>query len=145
VDVADEFVHLLRQIKNLAGADFSGVGLIICNPDADLPVLPMRPTAKLPEGVDVVESLVSISRAESDLHDGFHLLTTQYKIFAVAQYFSPPILENVVVNVNRKFGGRYLAAQFGSAIKGVKLSGIATRAQGIAVFQNGVEIYYESA
>ncbi|MCX2901086.1 hypothetical protein [Pseudomonas mandelii] len=145
MDMAEEFVHLLRQIKNMAGADFSGVGLLVCDPDVELPVLPMRPMAELPEGEDVVESLVSISRTGSDLHDGFHLLTNQYQLFAVAQYFSPPIPENVVVNVNRKFGGRYLAAQFGSAIKGVKLSGIATRAQGVAVFQNGVEIYYESA
>ncbi|MBK5517948.1 hypothetical protein [Pseudomonas sp. TH10] len=43
----------------------------------------------------------------------------------------------------RRFGGRYLAALFGSVLPGVKMIGIATPTLGIAIFENGREIHFE--
>jgi hypothetical protein len=56
----------------------------------------------------------------------------------VSQYFSPPIVANTL-DRTKLFGGRYVAALFGSAIQGVELTGIASRGFGIAVFKDGSE------
>jgi hypothetical protein len=134
----------LAEIRASAGVDFAGVGLIVHDPRAVLPTFPLRPAAVVPSGESVEQSLAVIASAGSDLHDGFHLLSTDWKISAVAQYFSPPIPANPQVRWDRKFGGRYLAAQFGSALPGVELCGIATRSLGIAVFKDGHEIHFEA-
>jgi hypothetical protein len=61
----------------------------------------------------------------------------------VAQYFSPPIPPNVAVSYSKNFGGRYLAAMFGSALPSVVASGIATPTFGIAIFEGGREVYFK--
>lgn len=133
----------LCQVNDLAGAEFSGIGLIVHNSEAKLPTFPLRPNAKLPAGEDLEKSLAAIAANSSDYHDGFHLLSFDWKLTAIAQYFSPPILVNAEINWQRKFGGRYLAAQFGSALPGVVICGIATPALGLAVFEAGREIHFE--
>lgn len=133
----------LARVHALAGADFAGIGLIVHQPIASLPIFPLRLHAAAPEAKDLACSLALVASNKSDLHDGFHLLSTDWEITAVAQYFSPPIVANPEINWHRKFGGRYLAAQFGSALPGVELCGIATTSLGIAIFKNGREIHFE--
>lgn len=134
----------LAEVCALAGADFSGIGIIVHRPDAKLPIHPLRLHAPVPNGESIEHSLAAIASNESDLHDGFHLLTTDWRISAVAQYFSPPVPSNPQINWDRRFGGRYLAAQFGSALTGVELCGIATTSLGIAIFRHGREVHFET-
>lgn len=141
--VIERMTGTLRRVHDLAGAEFSGIGLIVHNPEAKLPIFPLRPNAKLPAGDDLEKSLAAIASNRSDFHDGFHLLSTDWRLTAIAQYFSPPILVNAEINWLRKFGGRYLAAQFGSAIPGVVICGIATPALGLAIFEAGRETHFE--
>ena len=61
----------------------------------------------------------------------------------VAQYFSPPIIPDAQIDRSKRFGGRYLAALFGSAIPSVIVSGIASEGFGIAVFRSGREVIFE--
>jgi hypothetical protein len=133
----------LCRVNDFAGEDFSGIGLIVHNPKAKLPTFPLRLDAKPPVGDDLEKSLAVIASNRSDFHDGFHLLSVSWNLTAIAQYFSPPILANAEINWSRKFGGRYLAAQFGSALPGVVICGIATPALGLAIFEAGREIHFE--
>jgi len=55
------------------------------------------------------------------------------------------MIDGVMIDRTKVFGGRYIAALFGSAIPGVQLAGIASRGFGIAVFENGSERYFEAA
>lgn len=133
----------LLRVHRLAGAEFSGIGLIVHSPEARLPVFPLRPNAEPPVSDDLEQSLAAIASNSSDFHDGFHLLSVSWKLTAIAQYFSPPILANAEINWPRRFGGRYLAAQFGSALPGVVICGIATTTLGLAIFEAGREIHFE--
>lgn len=127
----------------LAGQDFSGIGLIVHSRGVSLPIFPLRIRTAPPASSDLEQTLAGIASIESDLHDGFHLISTDWQITAVAQYFSPPILADAEINWTRKFGGRYLAAQFGSAIPGVELCGIATNSIGLVIFRSGREVRFE--
>ncbi|MFJ4247931.1 hypothetical protein [Pseudomonas sp. NPDC089741] len=139
----EKLSETLRDVVKLAGKDFSGVGVIVWNEKFDIPIFPLRANANVPKNDNLVQNLAQISSLSSDLHDGFHILTPTLELIRVAQYFSPPIINEIRLNRERRFGGRYLAALFGSKIQGIVLSAVATQALGIAIFKNGKEIYFE--
>jgi len=136
---------LLWQVHNAAGDDFTGVGILVCDTPDILPILPLRPVSTLSCGMDLVGSLAAISVRDSEYHDGFHIVSSDWRLTRVSQYFSPPILADARIDRTKVFGGRYIAALFGSAIHGVQLAGIASRDFGIAVFENGSERLFEPA
>ncbi|WP_208509607.1 hypothetical protein [Variovorax paradoxus] len=142
-DIIERMKATLSRIHTLAGTEFSGIGLVVHNSEPNLPVFPLRPNAELPVDREIEPFLAAISSTTNDLHDGFHLLSIDWKLTALSQYFSPPILANAEINWKRKFGGRYLAAQFGSALPGVQICAIATSSLGLAIFNGGREIYFE--
>ena len=143
--MVNEFIQLLQSVKREASSDFSGVGLIVCDPTAVLPIFSMKPSTPLPGGCSTVEQILKISTHDCELHDGFHLLSPELRLFSVAQYFSPPVDLALAVGVERGFGGRYFAALFGSIIPGVECTGIVTHTAGVAVFKDGKKIYSENA
>lgn len=133
----------LFNVRWLAGERFSGTGLVVHTTDANLPVFPLRVNTVVPCEVGVDSSLATMSQATHDLHDGFHLISLDWRLTRVAQYFSPPILWTAPVNRARRFGGRYIAALFGSALPGVVLCGVASADFGIAIFKGGEEVFFE--
>lgn len=141
--MVDEFIRILQCVRHAASNNFSGVGLIVCDPRLVLPTFPMKPWVPIPNGESTVDQILKISAIECELHDGFHFLSHELKLFAVAQYFSPPVDLSLSVDVEGGFGGRYFAALFGSIIPGVEYTGIATHAAGVAVFKGGQKIYSE--
>lgn len=141
--MTEKLIDILREVVKLSGKDFSGVGVIVWNEEFDLPIFPLRVNVKIPNNEKLEINLAQISSLSSDLHDGFHILTSTLKLVRVAQYFSPPIVHDIRLNRERRFGGRYLAALFGSKIPGVVLSAVASPALGIAIFKNGQEVYFE--
>ncbi len=143
--MVDEFIRLLQSIKREASSDFSGVGLIVCDPTAVLPIFSMKPLTPLPSGCSALAQILKISTHECELHDGFHLLSRELRLFSAAQYFSPPVDLALTVDVETGFGGRYFAALFGSIIPGVECTGIVTHTAGVAVFKDGKRIYSENA
>jgi hypothetical protein len=135
----------LAHVQRLAGTEFSGIGVIICDSPKSLPICPLRPISTLSTtDEDLISLLVTISSVHSEYHDGFHIISSNWKLIKVAQYFSPPILASAQIDRTKRLGGRYLAALFGSALSGVKVSGIASNGFGLAVFQDGKEVHYES-
>ena len=143
--MADKLIKLLHEVVEFAGNDFSGIGLIVWDGESELPTFPLRANAEIHTSDSAAANLAKISSPDSDFHDGFHLLTMKLEVVRIAQYFSPPIIHNISVNRERRFGGRYLAALFGSKITGAELTAIATPALGIAVFKDGQEIYFEGS
>lgn len=139
----NKLAEVLRRVRALAGDDFTGVGVIVSEPGAVLPIFPLRLDVSVPQEKDVSVTLAELSVIGSDLHDGFHVLTPDIKLIALSQYFSPPIVEAVAVNRNRKFGGRYIAALFGSMLPGVHLCGISTESSGVVIFERGREVFFE--
>tara|TARA_R110000850_G_scaffold253692_1_gene378915 strand:+ start:154 stop:375 length:222 start_codon:yes stop_codon:yes gene_type:complete len=65
------------------------------------------------------------------------------KLTHFAQYFSPPIVREAVLDRHRLVGGRFVAALFGSAIPGVLMTGIVGLNSGLSIFRNGEEVVYE--
>lgn len=131
--------ELLQRVQDLAGARFTGTGLIItARPDA-LPIVPLRSTSPPLEG-DVARILAAASQPDSPFHDGFHVLSPDFQILRVAQYFSPPIVPTARIDQGRLVGGRYVAALFGSALAGVEMTGIASGVSGVSIFQHGVDV-----
>lgn len=144
-DLIGQMVKLLKEVDHRAGADFSGVGIIVTQDSGSLPIIDLRPTNKLLDTSETAAGLAQISHPWHEYHDGFHVLTPQLAIEKVAQYFSPPISTEVHIDRQKLFGGRYLAALFGSMLPNVLATGISSPDFGIAVFQDGKEQYHLSA
>jgi hypothetical protein len=133
----------LRGVIHRRTSDFSGIGLIVSDTPESLPLFPLSQIMNSFESEDIVARLAAISARQSDYHDGFHVISSTWRLTRVAQYFSPPIIPDAQIDRSKRFGGRYLAALFGSGIPGVLASGIASEGFGIAVFRDGKEIFFE--
>lgn len=131
---------LLDDVVGSAGRNFTGVGVVVAQTSANLPTFPIGPLFKGDLSRSTASIIASVSVPDSAHHDGFHILTPSLKISAMSQYFSPPVIENLKISREANFGGRYLAAAFGSKIDGVLLTGIATPALGVVVFFDGMEM-----
>lgn len=142
LEVTDTLLELLVDVQARAGVDFSGTGLIVSARPQDLPIVPLRTVSDPGEAPDVADVLATISNPAHQHHDGFHVLGPDLRLLLVAQYFSPPIVPSAPIDRSKRFGGRYLAALFGSALPGVFATGIASRDFGIAVFRKGREMAY---
>jgi hypothetical protein len=136
-------VDLLNKVQSLAGRDFSGIGIVICDVPEALPMFPIRLANNKFGCSNLIDDLVKISSLHSEFHDGFHVISSNFELAVVAQYFSPPIVEDVKIDRTKRFGGRYLAALFGSSLPKVRMVGIASNGFGLAIFQHGVEIYFK--
>lgn len=134
---------LLNEVQTKSGSDFSGVGIIVHDRAHDLPIFPLRLSYPMINETQIVDSLIKIASKSSKYHDGFHLISKDWKLTHVSQYFSPPIVEKTEVDRSKLFGGRYLAALFGSSLPDVLFTGIASSDFGVAIFKSGKEIYYK--
>lgn len=141
----ERLADLLCAIQCRAARDFSGIGLIVSDEPESLPIVSLRPRSIVNFGESTLHTLAEISSTTSEFHDGFHVISSNFEILLVAQYFSPPILPQLPINRSKLFGGRYLAAMFGSGIPGVRATGVASKGLGIAVFQSGVEVFFKPA
>lgn len=137
-----QLCNLLLAVRDKAGHDFSGIGVIVSSHPDLLPVVPMHQFESERSKESTLATLANVSRYSSDRHDGFHLLSHQFEIISLSLYFSPPIVPGLSA-LRPKVGGRYLAALFGSALPSVAVTGVASRAYGIAVFQHGVEVAFK--
>ena len=131
---------LLEDVRCGAGSSFSGVGVLVSDDPGGLPIVPLRPLAPTPTFGSTREMLIVISDEAHDLHDGFHVVTSDFRIIKLSQYFSPPIVPGLMADPTRRRGGRYMAAMFGSTLGNVVACGIASVDYGVAVFEGGREV-----
>lgn len=141
----ENLVNILTALQARAGTDFSGAGIIVCDTPSMLPIIPIRLSNDNWKRCSTIDSLLEISSVYSEFHDGFHVVSSNFEITLVAQYFSPPIVADMEIDRTKLFGGRYFAALFGSALSGVSATGIVSNSLGIAIFQHGKEVYFKKA
>jgi hypothetical protein len=141
-ELTDALFELLVNVHKRAGVEFSGTGVIVSTRVDELPILAMRPVGDPGEVTDVADLLATISNPAHEHHDGFHVLDPCLRVLRIGQYFSPPIVLSAHIDRTKRFGGRYLAALFGSMLPGVLATGIASCGFGIALFREGQEIAY---
>jgi hypothetical protein len=138
----DEFRNLLYEIRFNSSVDFSGIGIVVCDYPPDLPIVSLRDTNPDITGT-AAQVLSGLSNHKSTYHDGFHVLNKKGKLTHVAQYFSPPIVQEAYFDKSRFVGGRFAAALFGSAISSVIMTGIVSEGHGLSIFKNGKEVHFE--
>jgi len=138
--ITTQLRHMLEEIRERGGPTFSGVGLLISAAPGTLPILGLRGNTLPKYGDSTIDTLAYISDDTSEFHDGFHILSPDFELLRTSQYFSPPIIADLPIDLDRKLGGRYMAALFGSALHGVLVSGVASREYGVAIFENGQEV-----
>ena len=136
----DRVKELLLTVSERATAQFSGLGIIVSDAPAGLPITPLRPIQFIPR-LPTVKSLLTISEHTSEYHDGFHVLSSDLQLQLMSQYFSPPIAALTFLPRDRIVGGRYAAALFGSTLAGVLATGLVSTTYGIALFVAGAEIF----
>jgi hypothetical protein len=133
----------LKIVQTRAGTRFSGIGILVCDAPERIPLFPIRLLEQRLPGIELADFLAEISTSASEYHDGFHVISSDWRLTRIAQYFSPPIVESARIDRSKRFGGRYLAALFGSALPDVRAAGIASPDFGIAIFEHGAEALYE--
>lgn len=131
---------LLEEVARRAGSNFTGVGVIIASDPSQLPIAPLRPEFRIPSGWEPVEALTAMSLPTNELHDGFHILSPDFQVTHVSQYFAPPVDRSALLPTGRQPGARYMAALLGSKLPGVLATGVATHGQGVAIFSAGKEL-----
>lgn len=139
----DRLRDTLKAVQARAGTRFSGIGVLACDAPERIPLFPITLLRQPLCRMDLADLLAEISTPASEYHDGFHVISSEWQLTRVAQYFSPPIVGTARIDRSKRFGGRYLAALFGSALPDVKAAGIASTDFGIAIFEHGVEVLYE--
>lgn len=132
--------ELLDDVRRGARHSFSGTGVLVSADPGGLPIVPLRPVAPLPAFGSTREILIAISDGTHELHDGFHVVTPDLRIIRFSQYFSPAIVPGLTADPARRRGGRYMAALFGSTLRDVIASGVASADYGVAVFEGGREV-----
>ncbi len=128
------------DVRRGAGTSFSGIGLLIGRDPAALPIVSLRPVGQIDCVKPTRDTLIASSDAGSEFHDGFHVLSPDLQLVRMSQYFSPPIVAGISGDPNRRLGGRYMAALFGSMLPGVIATGVASTDYGVAVFEQGREV-----
>ena len=103
---------LLIEVKSKSDNDFEGLGLIVYDDYDNLPVVPFdnEKTIELPvkEFNKIIGTLLKISNSFSEFHDGFHLISKNFQLTHISNYFSTPIIKNM--NIEKKYGSRYRTA-----------------------------------
>ncbi len=142
LEIAGNLKVLLLEVAEHAKSDFSGLGIIVWDGVISLPVYPMRDHAPDCTRFSTTrEALSAISRESSAFHDGFHVVGEALQLQQAAVYFSPNLVHDLVIPAHaRTYGGRYLAAAFGSCLQGVRCTGVLSSRYGPHVLVNGREL-----
>jgi hypothetical protein len=129
----------LEEVQCLSGLDFSGVGVIVWDGSSPLPVFSLCATRPTVDNASLASTLAAFGHRGSPLHDGFHVLTPDFEVHSAAMYFSPPVVPEAALDRTRGYGGRYVAALFGSLLPGVLATGVLSTNYGAIVFVHGQE------
>lgn len=141
-----KIINLCNDINKLKNKNFEGIGLVIYSDVKELPIASMN-TEKtiydlpISNYDNILKTLIEISSSNSKFQDGFHLLSKEFKLTHISQYFSTPIIKNIIVpNI---FGSRYRTALYGSCLPNVLYTVVISKNYGLIIFENGKEIYVD--
>lgn len=141
-----KLIKLCNDLNKLKSKNFEGIGLVVYSDINELPVVSMN-TDQIPYNLpinsydDILKILLEISSSNSKFQDGFHLLSDEFKLTHISQYFSTPIIKNIIAINN--YGSRYRTALYGSNLPKVLFTAILSKNYGVIIFERGKEIYTE--
>lgn len=138
--ILEKLNRLLWEIDSRKNNNFEGLGIVIYSSLENLPVSPINNATDvmdLPkERLDKISSiLLEISNNDSAFHDGFHLISNNFVLTHLCQYFSTPIIENLVIE--NHYGSRYRTALYGSFLANVMYTAVLSKNYGPIIFQRG--------
>lgn len=139
--VAQRLHAELMLLANETGRDFTGVGVLVWDGSTPIPVLQMR-KAQPGQSARAAphERLHELAREGGPFHDGFHVLNERLELVTASVYFSPPVRTSTSLPEDFAFGGRYLAAAFGSCVAGIICTGVLSQHYGPIVFEQGRQL-----
>ncbi|MEZ8201233.1 hypothetical protein [Vibrio splendidus] len=116
---------------------FTGVGIIVCDSLDELSFLPMNAYSKVDSQDNVISKIVEGSLATNVNHDGFNLLAHDFSLLYTNVFVSPPIVDNIDIDLNRGYGARYVTAALASKVKGIAMTAVVSISYGIVIFKDG--------
>lgn len=138
--ILEKLKRLLQEIDLQKKNNFEGIGIVIYSSLENLPVSPINNDTSvfgLPQNKleNIISTLLYISTSNSDFHDGFHLISNEFELTHLCQYFSTPIIENL--NIENHYGSRYRTALYGSFLPNVLFTAVFSKNYGPIIFQKG--------
>ena len=138
--IIENVSRLLVDLEKNKTSEFEGIGLIIYSSFSTLPISAINSnnsSLNLPktEYCEILETLLKVSSGTNPFHDGFHLISKDFTLTHVSQYFSTPIIPNIVIE--NQFGSRYRTALYGSFLPEVLFTGVLSKNYGPIIFENG--------
>lgn len=128
---------LLRIRETIPDAEFCGVGLILYSDVASLPIAPLCPGTNPPEAATLEDGISNASRLSDPCHDGFHLVSDDWRLTHTNQYFAPPLPCDFLIEGKPGFGARHASALLGSLLPAVICTGVLSAGDSLVVFQDG--------
>lgn len=138
----ERVLNLLKKLKKeVPGNKFTGTGLVVYESLDNLPLFLMSESSTVEENADLYATILESSLATNPNHDGFNMVTNNFKITHRNVYFAPPIKKEVTFDNRKGYGTRYVAALMGSTIPGVSLTAVVSNSYGIVIFENGKTVW----
>lgn len=139
---AQQLKALLQRTREvIPSEEFCGVGVVVAADLQQLPIAPLCGDASIPVQQDLAEQIAECSFYSKPCHDGFQIVSSQWRLAHRNQYFAPfPSEEQRKTIGHSNVGSRYMAARFGSLIAGVLCTGLLSERDGLLVFAGGLPI-----
>lgn len=138
---------MLKKLYNVLSSlcikrnkSFSGIGLLICDNAENLPISPLYEKPVQIKSVEILEQLLELSDYKNDYHDGFHIMSSHFKMIHISQYIYPNPEKCLPLNASDRQGVRYFSARAISFLPDVKYSAIVSSNYEIHIFKNGNKI-----
>ena len=128
---------LLRVRESIPDAEFCGVGLILYSDIAPLPIAPLCDGTGPLDAATLVNGISNASRLSEPCHDGFHLVSSDWRLTHIHQYFAPPLPRDFLIEGKPGFGARHASALLGSLLPAVICTGVLGAGDSLVVFQDG--------
>lgn len=134
---------LLPKIHyHIPESEFRGIGVIVYRTLNGLPIASLCPSASLPSADSLAKNIALCSLGSSSCHDGFQLVSDEWKLTLRNQYFapSPNSRTSISLGIKKNVGSRYMAARLGSSLEQVVCTGLVSNSDGLIIFADGDEV-----
>lgn len=138
----ERLLRLLTELKKEGpGNKFTGAGIVVYESLDDLPIFLMSENSCVEPDADVYATILKSSSAANPSHDGFNMITSNFKITHRNVYIAPQIKTDVTFDKRNGYGARYVTAIMGSAVPGILFTAVVSNSYGIVIFENGKAVW----
>jgi len=138
----EKLKYIISEMNMRKNMSFSGIGLIVYKSLFSLSIEPIgqyRNQISLPirSKSEIINTLLSISNENNEMHDGFHFLNSYIDLTHVSYYVSTLIDENIKPKLHK--GSRYRTAFYSSLAENIACTVIIGKNYDPIIFDNGLE------